>query len=88
MTDDQAKHAQETLMKLVKKYKSMRQFARLIMEDVSDVSKWKQGYKTISTRCIVSIARLHPEIRPYDLNPDWFPEDCRITFVKQLSRKQ
>lgn len=65
---------------LIKKHKTSRAFARLINEDASDILRWRLGRTHIKARAVVAICKLHPEIKPYDLNGDIFPPDLRFTF--------
>ena len=65
---------------LISQYASARELARAIGEDSADVIRWRQGKSRIKARAIVTICRLHPEIKPYQLNPDHFPDDLNFVF--------
>lgn len=82
MTPEQTTNVIRILTKLLEKYDSMRSFSREIREDVSDVSRWKMGKKCLTPRAIISICRLYPDIPPYFLNPDLFPEDLLFNFKR------
>lgn len=65
---------------LIPMYQSSREFARAIGEDAADVIRWRFGRCKIKARAVVNICRLHPHIKPFELNPDWFPEDLTFKF--------
>ena len=82
MTPDEFVETTKVLEKLISQYPSMREFARTIREDITDVSRWKCGKKRLTTRAIVSICCLHPEVKPFQLNPDNFPRELEFVFKK------
>ena len=65
---------------IIEKYPTATKFARTINEDSTDVMRWRYGRSMMSTRAVVSICRLHPKIKPYQLNPKWVPEDLTFKF--------
>lgn len=69
----------ELIKQLISQHASMRDFARSINEDASSVLAWREEKILISARAVVSICRYF-DILPYELRPDIFPEDVRITF--------
>lgn len=70
----------EVLLHVIKLYPSMREFAKQIGEDCADVHRWKSGKIKIKAKAIVSICRLHPNVKPYYLNPHVFPKDLKFKF--------
>ena len=72
----------EIINKLIIKHKSLREFARIIREDSSDVIKWRDGKRTIHPRAVMTIARLF-KIEPQDLRPDLFDDNTKITFTDE-----
>ena len=76
----------ETINKLVKKSKSMREFARLICENCSDVSRWCSGEKPVNIRAVLEICRKYPNIKPHQLNAIVFPEDLTFKFKKRVNQ--
>ncbi len=84
MTEDQLKKSMQIIEVLISKNKSMRAFARLIAEDPADIHRWRRGKSQIKVRAIVSICRLCSEktgLKPFDLNPDLFPDDLEFKFT-------
>lgn len=77
-----SKSAAEKLNNIIDTYSSIREFSRSIGEDYSDVQRWRWGERKINPRAVVSICRLHPEIKPYDLNPYVFPDGLIFKFGK------
>jgi transcriptional regulator with XRE-family HTH domain len=71
---------EEIITELLKQYPSQREFARAIGEDAGDIIRWRQGKCKIKARAIISICRLHTDIKPHALNPELFPADLRFTF--------
>lgn len=65
---------------LISQYPSVREFSRAIGEDASDVVKWRYSKCAIRVRAVISICRIHPNIKPHDLNPLWFPADLDFKF--------
>jgi hypothetical protein len=65
---------------LMPQYSSQREFARAIGEDAADIIRWRYGRSKIKTRAVITLCRLHPEIKPYQLNSEWFPKDLRFVF--------
>ena len=83
MNEEQTKKAMVILTALIdKRYPTMREFARTIHEETSDVSRWKGGHKKVTVRALVEIIRLHPVIKAWDLRPDIFPEELEFVFNK------
>jgi DNA-binding transcriptional regulator YdaS (Cro superfamily) len=72
----------EIICQLISKYGSMREFARFVAEDSTDIMRWKTGKRTITPRAVIKICRKHPEILPFELNPDVFPTDLDFNFRK------
>ena len=70
------------LESLIKRYSSMREFARTIGEDTTDIIYWKTGKRKICGRAVVKIVKIHPEILPFELNPEMFPENLDFHFRK------
>ena len=70
----------EIIEHLLKKYPTAREFARSIKEDAADITRWRTGLSNIKPRAVVSICRLHPEIKPYQLNENIFPRELTFTF--------
>jgi DNA-binding transcriptional regulator YdaS (Cro superfamily) len=60
----------------------MRDFARSIGEDTTDVLRWKRGQRKINARAVIGIVRLHPEILAFELCPEIFPKDLDLVFRK------
>ena len=81
MTNEESIKSTQIMAELISRSDSMREFARLIAEDVADVSKWKTGKKTLTTRATISICRIF-KMQPHELNPDLFPEDLKFIFTK------
>lgn len=73
------KEPAQILNELIAKYNTARDFARAINEHASDIIRWRYGKCAIKMRAVVSICRLHPEIKPHDLNKD-FPADLTLVF--------
>jgi Lhr-like helicase len=82
MTQQDILKVTQLLTMLIEQYPSMREFSREIREDVADVSRWRAGAKMVTTRGVLAICRKHPEILPFMLNPDIFPQDLRFKFEK------
>ena len=72
----------EILTEILKEYPSMRVFGKHIGEDSADVARWKTGKKKIKARAVISICRLHPKTKPYQLNPILFPKNLHFIFNK------
>ena len=72
--------AAEIINELISKYPTAREFARAIGEDGADIIRWRMGRSKVKGRAVIAICRLHPEIRPHDLNPEWFPADLSFFF--------
>lgn len=70
----------DLINELIDKYPSLRNFARTIREDASDVIRWRYAKAKIHARAVISICRLHPEIIPYQLDSATFPEDLTLKF--------
>ncbi len=73
----------ELLNKIVAQYDSMNAFGRAIHEHTSDVSRWCAGKQAIKLRTVIEICRLHPKIKPYQLNSVLFPDDLEFIFNKK-----
>lgn len=72
--------AVKILNDVIKHYKSIREFARVIEEDPADIHRWKSGKRAINARAVVSIVKNHPRLKPHDLNPDVFEEGLSFKF--------
>ena len=70
----------EVLNSLIEKYPTANNFARMINENATDVMRWRHGKAMMSARAVISICRLHPKVKPCQLNPKWFPEDLTFKF--------
>jgi hypothetical protein len=70
----------EVLNELIAQYPTAKEFARKINEDTTDVLRWRHGRAMMSTRAVVSVCRLHPKVKPHQLNPKWFPVDLTFKF--------
>lgn len=68
---------------LIALYPSASEFSRKIGENKTDVLRWRHGRMKLSARAVVSICRLHPQVRPHQLNPNWFPADLTFIFGEQ-----
>jgi len=88
MTEEQIKLSRLIIEEIVKKYKTARQFAAVIGVDMVDLHKWRKGTLRVSAKGVVSLCRLFPEVKPFQLNPDFFPEDLRFTFEPKESPKK
>jgi hypothetical protein len=71
---------EDVINELITRYSTSREFAHAIGEDAADIIRWRYGKCRIKARAVVNICRLHPDIQPHQLNPDWFPEDLTFTF--------
>lgn len=60
---------------VLNQYPTSRAFARIIGEDAADVIRWRFGRSKIRPRAVIQICKLHPEIKPYELNAEVFPKD-------------
>ena len=72
--------AVKVLNSLIKTYKSIREFARVIDEDAADITRWKSGKRLPHARAVVSIIKHHPTVKPHDLNPDVFEKGLTFNF--------
>jgi hypothetical protein len=79
MNKEQKEKVGDILEELIKKHKSLREFARAINEDSSDVVRWRKGSSKIHMRAAVCIAKIY-KINIHDLRPDIFPHESKITF--------
>lgn len=70
----------EMLNKIVGEYKSVREFCRMIDEDWANYYRWYKGARAIHPRAVIKIVRLHPDVKPYQLNPEVFPKDLHFKF--------
>lgn len=70
----------EILTSLIAKHKSLREFARVISEDSSDVLRWRDKKVAIQPRAVITIVQLFG-VSPHDLRPDVFPPNTKITFT-------
>lgn len=70
----------DIINELLDKAPTSRDFARSINEDAADIIRWRYGRSKIKPRAVIAICRLHPELRPHDLNPDIFPADLSFFF--------
>lgn len=78
MNKEDLKRSMEIIRGLINKYSSMREFARAINEDASDVIKWRDGMR-VKPRAVVTITKIF-NIQPSLLRPDLFPSNLRMTF--------
>lgn len=69
------------LNELISHYKNIRDFALTINVDPADVFRWRTGRRKITPKAVVNIIREHPDVKPYELNPEIFPEDVIIRFI-------
>lgn len=81
MTKEETEKVRNILTALAEKYDSLREFSRVINQDSADVVRWRKGKNKVNIRCVVTLAQLYG-IRPHQLRPDIFPEDCRLVFKK------
>jgi hypothetical protein len=65
---------------LIKRYASLREFARAIREDGSDVMRWRHERGKVRPRAVIKICELFPEYKPHDLNPEVFPAHLTLHF--------
>lgn len=70
----------DIINELIQDYASLREFARAIGEDGSDVMRWRYDRSKVTPRAVIKICKLYPAIAPYELNPDVFPEDLVVIF--------
>ncbi len=77
------KNYSKIINEILTKYSSGREFAKMIGEEASDVSRWRYGKLSVSPRAVISICRLHKNISPHQLNSAVFPEDVKLTFTKE-----
>jgi len=82
MTEQAITQSVKIMNELIAKHKSMREFARVINEDPSDIHRWKTGKAIVKVRAIITIARLYG-VKPYDLDGDLFPQDLEFVFKKR-----
>lgn len=74
------------LDQLISEHKSMRAFARSIHEDASDVHRWQKGKGKMKLRAVIEVCRQYPNVKPFDLNPEEFPEDLLFKFTKERNK--
>lgn len=75
----------KTLNELIEKHRSCREFARVILEDPSDVLRWKHGKIKIHPRAVVTIVRMFGT-EPEQLRPDLF-KDVGFVFKNKGEKK-
>lgn len=68
------------LNSVISEYKTIREFSRAIEEDPADVFRWRAGKRKINPRAVVSIVKLHPDVKPHDLNPAIFEKGLTFKF--------
>lgn len=78
-----AKKPEDIINELIAQYQSVKKFARAISEDSADVIRWRYGRNKITARSVIKICKLHPDIQPYELNPDHFPNDLKFIFKEK-----
>lgn len=71
---------EKILETILKDYKSIREFARMIEIDPADVHRWRSGKRKIHPRAVINIVRLHPDLSAHDLNPTVFEEGLTFNF--------
>lgn len=57
-----------------------RDFARTIGEDSADISRWMHRQKNVTTRAVLSICKIYPQIKPHDLNPELFAANLEFVW--------
>lgn len=77
----------DIINELIQDYASLREFARAIGEDGSDVMRWRHDRSKVTPRAVIKICKLYPSIAPYKLNPDIFPEDLHFVFLDRMAGK-
>ncbi len=73
---------EEIINELIKQYSSLREFARAIHEDASDVMRWRYGRARVTPRAVIKICELHPVYLAHELNPDIFPHNLALYFTE------
>ncbi len=74
------KKPEEIINELANRHASLREFARSIGEDGTDVMNWRNGKRKVRPRAVIKICELYPEYKPHDLNPDIFPANLTLNF--------
>lgn len=82
MNIKQFETSKNAICDLVNQYKSIREFARVIDEDSSDVFRWKTGKSKIRIQAVLTICKLF-HVEPQILRPDVFTPDVKLTFKKE-----
>lgn len=82
---EQLENQKKIIVKLLSQYKSLREFARTITEDPTDVVKWRDGKRRVHPRAVMTIARLF-KIEPQELRPDLFDQNTKITFTEEKKK--
>lgn len=81
MNQKEKDNAAKVFKGIIDKCKNMRELARTLNEDASDVFHWREGNRKIRPDVVVKIARIYG-IDPHWLRPDIFPSDCKLVFTK------
>ncbi len=82
MTKKERDKAIGVLNELVERHESIREFARYINEDASDVIRWRSDQTKIKPRAVISMARIYG-IHPFDLRCDLFPDNLKFVFERK-----
>lgn len=82
LSKEERKVSIEAFKAVINQSESIRSLAKLIGEDSSDISRWRNGFAKISVRAVVSICRLF-DVRANTLRPDIFQSDVELVFKRK-----